>query len=433
MITGAALDELPRVADSGVELRLFLEETCCNLCRFIHMAEGNTPPEAVQIDQEVYLGVPGAFADIRIVAPGKAPYFVEVKFGYTAQRILRSFARKYGSETPGARGASKVILVADAAQHANWPEVEAALRKAMRPGLDLEVWDEDRLLAVLRERLNVSVHSISASDLTQVREAIHQAKAAFAFGADAKGDALESGLVWHFGYWRLRRLLESDGCKKSELLRPGLYRNVVVVNADLISFSSYVRDTPDEAVVRDCLTSFYSKCRYQIINAGGMLYQFVGDAAIALFGLPTCGAGQDHCASALNCALALIEIGESVSSEWQRQIDRVQTGSGVHIGIAVGDLQLMPLHPFSRTQIGVVGDAINMTSRLHRDTKTGEIVVSNTFFQQLDPQVQAGFDELGLLEARNLGTIRAWKVNLAKLRRPGAYGTRLCAGNFQAA
>jgi class 3 adenylate cyclase len=70
--------------------------------------------------------------------------------------------------------------------------------------------------------------------------------------------------------------------------------------------------------------------------------------------------------------------------------------------------------------MGVVGDTINMTSRLHREAKTGEIVVSNTFFQQLNPEAQAGFDELGGLEAKNLGTLRAWKANPAKLRRPGA-------------
>ena len=46
------------------ELRLFLEETCCNLCRFQHVNEEKIAPESVRIDQEVYLGIPGAFADI---------------------------------------------------------------------------------------------------------------------------------------------------------------------------------------------------------------------------------------------------------------------------------------------------------------------------------------------------------------------------------
>ena len=194
---------------------------------------------------------------------------------------------------------------------------------------------------------------------------------------------------------------------------------MVIVNADLTSFSSYVRDTRDDHVVRDCLTSFYSKSRYQVINAGGMLYQFIGDAVIGLFGVPEADPDNGHLRRALDCALSLVDIGDSVSAKWQRQIDRVQTGSGVHIGIAIGDLQIMSMHPFSRTHMGAIGDPINMTARLHRDTKTSEIVVSNTFYQQLDLDLQAGFDELDQFEARNVGTIRAWKANLERLRNQG--------------
>ena len=67
---------------------------------------------------------------------------------------------------------------------------------------------------------------------------------------------------------------------------PGHYRDVVVVLAELCSFSSFVRDTPNAEVIRENLTSFYSRARYQIINSGGMLYQFVGDEVIGIFGLP---------------------------------------------------------------------------------------------------------------------------------------------------
>ena len=66
---------------SIVSARLFLEEICCNLCRFQHVAEDGVAPEAVRIDQECYLGLPKAFADIRVQVPGAAPYFVEVDWG----------------------------------------------------------------------------------------------------------------------------------------------------------------------------------------------------------------------------------------------------------------------------------------------------------------------------------------------------------------
>ena len=48
----------------------------------------------------------------------------------------------------------------------------------------------------------------------------------------------------------------------------------------------------------------------------------VRDAVIALFGVPE--RTENYLANAIECADALSEIGDSVSNEWQRQIDRVQ-------------------------------------------------------------------------------------------------------------
>src|SRR5262249_10939552 len=147
--------------------------------------------------------------------------------------------------------------------------------------------------------------------------------------AEYTNEPLKSALLWHFGFWRLRQLRESRGLTPREIVPPGLYRGVAVLLADLCAFSSYVRDTPDDDVVRHCLTSFYSKARYQIINQGGMVYQFVGDQVIALFGVPDQRPG--FVKEALDTAHALVDIGNSISNHWQRHIDRVQTSGGVHI------------------------------------------------------------------------------------------------------
>ena len=69
------------------ELRLFLEELVCDLCRFTHVAELGIKPQEVRIRQEVSVGSPDAFADIFIEVPGHLSYFVEVDYGYSAERI----------------------------------------------------------------------------------------------------------------------------------------------------------------------------------------------------------------------------------------------------------------------------------------------------------------------------------------------------------
>ena len=124
------------------ELRLFLEEICCDLCRFQHVTQDGLQPEDIRIDQEVYLGVPGAFADIRVKVPDGAPYFVEIKYGYPSDKIIKHLSRKYGAETDANKDASKVVLVIDSQCYENWPGIEAELQHRLKPGLKLEVWLE---------------------------------------------------------------------------------------------------------------------------------------------------------------------------------------------------------------------------------------------------------------------------------------------------
>lgn len=412
----------PDRSDDSFELRLFLEEIACNVCRFQHVKRDRLSPATIRIDQEVFLGIPDAFADIRVEASGVPPYFVEVKYGYPAERIAQSLARKYGAESTAGDGAAKVILVVDPRHYGDWADLEGRLRCSLGRGLHLEVWAPDHLATLLRDLFGVSLPSMSAEDLLDVREAIDRAKGAYAFTDEQRDDRLEAALLWHFAFWRLRELRER-GLQKRSILPPGVYTDVVVLMADLCSFSSYVRDTLDERVVQNCLTSFYAKSRYQIINEGGMLYQFLGDAVIALFGLPDKPSG--YVETALDCASSLVEIGNAVSAEWQRQIDRVQASGGVHIGMAIGDLQIMSLRPFSRAHMGAIGDCINMTARLDAAGGSGEVVVSNTLFQQLPLARQRAFEELEPLEARNVGRIRAWKLTPERRARSARAGTAL--------
>src|SRR5260370_7557695 len=114
--------------------------------------------------------------------------------------------------------------------------------------------------------------------------------------------------------------------------------------------------------MRDCLTSFYSKARYQILNSGGMVHQFVGDEVFALFGIPDHRAG--YLQDALETAQALLSTGLSVSNHWQRHIDRAQAATGLHIGMALGDVQIVALRPFSRTHIGAIEDPIHLPTPL---------------------------------------------------------------------
>jgi len=413
------MDDHAKAKQYPTQLQLMLEELCSDLCRFEHAELDDFDPQTVKINREQYLGVPGAFADIAVWPREAPPYVVEVKFGYELDTLVRHLRRKYSVNATRLPGLSRMILVIDSEGRAGWTEVETEIRAFLHPYLSLEVWNERKLLILIHERFNVSIPAITSEALLGVRHAIDRAKGFYAFGGPSlheyEHDPLKAQLLWHFGFWKLQRLRENEELSPRDIFPPGLYRGVAILIADLCSFSSYVRDTPDTEIIADSLTSFYSRARYQIINSGGMLYQFVGDEVIGLFGIPKRSAA--FASDALETAQALVDIGNSVSQYWQRHIDRLQYASGLHIGLAVGDLLCVPSRPYSRTHMECIGDGINIAARLMHVAGPSEIVASNSFHQLLDGNTQAKFQELEPVDARNVGRVGAWKLGMSSLLR----------------
>lgn len=399
------------------ELRLFIEDVCCDFTLCDEVIAKERPLGSVRIDREFPLG-PECFADIRIAAVGEPVRFVEVKVGCSSAAIVKRLRQKYGTVGAGARG-GRLVVILDLEKRLDKEDLARSVREAVSPDLAVELWGEPDLRARVRERLGVELDAIGDLELLDVRDRFETVMGLHAFTdgppsaelATYRNDSLRAELLWHLGPARIRALRKGRDLSARDILPPRTYRSVATLICDLSSFSSFVRDTREPEVVRECLTAFYTKSRYQIVNGGGMLYQFIGDAVLAFFGVPD---GVEQAASqCLDVSRALLAIGDSVAHHWQRRIDRVQQHHGVHIGVTIGDVELMSLRPFSRTRIGAVSDAINVAARLLAAAGPGEIVASNSFVHRLTDEERHGFEPLEPLEARNVGRIMAWRFRRA--------------------
>src|SRR5260370_25357881 len=112
-----------------------------------------------------------------------------------------------------------------------------------------------------------------------------------------------------------------------------------------------------------------------MLNSGGMVPPFVGDEVFALFGIPDRRPG--YLQDALETAQALLSTGLSVSNHCQRHIDRAQAATGLHIGMALGDVHIVALRPFSRTHIGAIGVAIHVATTLLAHADASDIPLTN--------------------------------------------------------
>ena len=131
----------PVVSDSSHlgELRLLLEELCCDLSRFEHVRRDASHQSMYRSiakwrwDGKEFLRISGR-------PRGGGTYFVEVKYGCPDDAILRSLARKYAEPDEVVCHASRVVLVVDRIGRVDWEGLVRAARAAvLGAGVKLDV------------------------------------------------------------------------------------------------------------------------------------------------------------------------------------------------------------------------------------------------------------------------------------------------------
>lgn len=111
-----------------------------------------------------------------------------------------------------------------------------------------------------------------------------------------------------------------------------------------------------------------------VLAHGGMIDKFQGDAVMAVFGAPD--PSPDHAERSLRCALAMQERQSELNAEgWG--VEGLPT-LGVGIGVNTGPVIAGTVGGGGRLEYTVVGDAVNVASRLQSEAQAGEIVAAAT-------------------------------------------------------
>jgi hypothetical protein len=103
---------------------------------------------------------------------GLAPYFIEVKYGYSDEAVLASLGRKFGQAQAPVGDPSRIVVMLNRKGRSDWERLLGDLAQVLANGLKLEVWDEERLLIMLRTHFGVDITAIVTEQLLDVRQAI---------------------------------------------------------------------------------------------------------------------------------------------------------------------------------------------------------------------------------------------------------------------
>jgi class 3 adenylate cyclase/DNA-binding NarL/FixJ family response regulator len=109
-----------------------------------------------------------------------------------------------------------------------------------------------------------------------------------------------------------------------------------------------------------------------VVAHGGTIDKFQGDAVMAIFGAPE--PLEDHAARALRCAIAMQRRQGELNAEGWSVVDLPTMGVG--IGVNTGSVIAGTIGGAGRLEYTVVGDAVNVASRLQSEAEGGEIVAA---------------------------------------------------------
>ena len=147
---------------------------------------------------------------------------------------------------------------------------------------------------------------------------------------------------------------------------------VSILFQDIRGFTALSEQLDPVALLR-ILNQFFTEVVAAVEAEGGVVKQFTGDGVMALFGAPQVRA--DHTERAVRAALGIVNRLARLNAQLQTEgVAPLQIGVGIHTGEVVAGL----IGPDERVEYGVVGEPVNLASRIEALTKdlTATILVS---------------------------------------------------------
>lgn len=158
--------------------------------------------------------------------------------------------------------------------------------------------------------------------------------------------------------WNSRdRLLQSG-------FLPGQTLTVTVLFTDIRDFTTISEQNSSELVM-SWLNEYMSAMTQEVINHHGIINKFIGDAIMAVFGVPIPRNTQEEITAdarnAVNCALAMGDRLKELNQNWRdRGLPQIQ----IRAGIFTGPVTVGSLGGKERLEYAIIGDTVNIASRL---------------------------------------------------------------------
>lgn len=163
---------------------------------------------------------------------------------------------------------------------------------------------------------------------------------------------------------------------RGEIDLSGELREVTVLFADIRNFTSIAEQMEPREVV-NLLNTYLGEMTHVVFRYDGTVDKYIGDAIMAVFNAPV--KQKDHALLAVNAALQIQKTVQSM----RKNEPSIAVGIGINTGPAVLGNIGTDLH----LDYTVIGDAVNIASRLCREAAPGQLLISPGTYKQVKEAV----------------------------------------------
>jgi adenylate cyclase len=157
-----------------------------------------------------------------------------------------------------------------------------------------------------------------------------------------------------------------------------------ILMADIRGFTSLTEHFPLPTIIA-ALNRYFRIMSGIVKRHGGLIDKFMGDAVMALFGVPE--AKPDDVYRAVLCAVEMQRAMERLNRRCAQRGDPM-----LYIGIAIntGPVMAGSFGSSVYNEYTVIGDAVNLTARMEAYSLRGQILLSETTQAQVQDRIEIG-------------------------------------------
>ncbi|HKS75538.1 MAG TPA: adenylate/guanylate cyclase domain-containing protein [Terriglobales bacterium] len=194
-----------------------------------------------------------------------------------------------------------------------------------------------------------------------------------------------------------------------QLALGGDLKEISVLFCDIRGFTALTRDMPPKEVV-EMLNEHMTILTGVVKQHNGVVDKFVGDLFMAIFGAPV--ERKDDTLNAARCGIRLIRERERLNTTSRHRLK-------IGVGIATGKVVAGCMGSYAHRNYTVVGERVNLASRLCGQAGPGQVVIDQTTREKLGDDIAVrplpaltlkGF--AGEVQAFELTEVHSWELEL---------------------